>query len=206
VEHPNRHERVLRRPARAFTLVEIVVAVVIVAIMAAITVPTMVDRLRQNEANALVSELENIQTGIALFQRDVGRYPFRLDYLSTLFDSVSIRDFCGVAISATNQAKYRGPYITRPILPVSPYTVPINTRDVLATGDSIETLISRVTLTTGDAIQLSVKGPSDRMTLMVDSIADGTADATGGRVRYATPLQSNQNTIGWLIPIPKNGC
>jgi prepilin-type N-terminal cleavage/methylation domain-containing protein len=206
MEYPDRKRSVLTRAERGFTLVEVLTAIVVVVVLAAVTVPTMIDRLRQNEANASISELENIQTGIALFQRDVGRYPYRLDYLSVLFDSVSVRDLCGVAIPAANQARYRGPYITRPIVPVSPYTAPINTRGRLGSGDSIETLLSKVASGSGSAIQLSIKGPGAQQVTLMDSLADGRVDALNGRVRYTTPLQSRSNTLNWLIPVSPTGC
>jgi prepilin-type N-terminal cleavage/methylation domain-containing protein len=209
MEHSDRGRRLLtfRRHA-GFTLIEMVVAVAIIATVGAIMIPVTYHRFQVTRAEALVSEMENIQTGIQLFQRDVGRYPYRIDYLTTLFDPSpsGIRDVCTAVISAANQAKYRGPYLSKPIQAIDPLNSPANDYAKVASGDSVLTLLAAGTLGTGRYLQITLKGPSQAITMLMDSVADGIVSSTAGRLRYVTPTTPEGNVLTWVVPIGPNDC
>lgn len=230
MEHPDQNRRLLiaaaapaarakrqsatdRRPlnssrSRGFTLGEVLVALVIVALLAAVIVPIVYGRLAIGRAEAIVSEMQNLETGLRLFNKDVGRYPARLDYLNVL-PSASVVDACGTAISAQNKAKFRGPYITRPIVMINPGGG--DTRYILATGDTVQSALTRTTITnpvTGgvqQVLQIQVSGPEQDITLMIDSTVDGIVDRSNGIIRYAAPLL-NENIVLWTFPIKNGAC
>ena len=196
------------RGRHGFTLAEIIVAVAIVGLLIAVVLPVVTGRLALEHASAIVSEMQNLQDAVRLFYRDVGRYPARLDYLNVLPTS-GVADACGTAISAQNQAKFRGPYINREI-------VMVNlgggiTKYPLATDDFVESVITRTTITdpvtagTQQVLQLLVYGPDQSITRMVDSTVDGIIDRNNGIVRYAA-IQPTDNTILWTIPIKNGAC
>ena len=202
--------RVARRKAGA-SLGEILVAMAIVAVMAAVIVPVFMDRLQTAHANAVISEMTNVENGLRMFYRDVGRYPRQLNYLSALEDLNGIRDACGGTIAASNQADYRGPYINRPLQLIDRYGTPPNTRYILATGDSVEATITRTTSTTvgggtQQVLQIQIFGPDKAMTEYIDEKVDGVLDGTSGTVRYTTPLAANDNVIKWTFPVVNGGC
>jgi len=209
MEHSDHGRRLLRlRRGYGFTLIEMVVAVAIIAVVGAVMIPVTYHRLQVSRAEALVSEMENIQTGIQLFQRDVGRYPYRIDYLTTLFDPSpsGIRDVCTAAISAANQAKYRGPYLSKPLQAVDPLNGTPNDYARIASGDSVYTILSAGALGTGRYLQITLRGPSRAITILMDSVADGNVDAAAGRLRYVTPTTAEVNVLTWVFPIGPNDC
>jgi general secretion pathway protein G len=193
------------------SLAEVLVAMAIVAVMAALIVPVFMDRLQTAHANAVISEMKNLENGLRMFYRDVGRYPRQLNYLSALEDLNGIRDACSGAISGANQANYRGPYLNRPLQLIDRYGAIPNTRYVLATGDSVEASLTRTTSATvgggtQQILQILVFGPDKSMTEYIDQKVDGTLDGVAGTVRYTTPLSANDNTLLWTFPIANGAC
>lgn len=201
-----RRNRQLGLARAGFTLAEVIVAVGIVALLIAVVVPVVVGRLESERADAIVAEMRALETGTRLFVRDVGRYPRRLDYLNVLADAGGVRDVCGTAIAAQNQAKYRGPYINRPL-----EVTAANTKYSLATGDTVDALLTRTTITnpvTGgvqQVLQISVYGPEQSLIETIDKDVDGIIDRNNGIVRYAVP-QPNENTLLWTFPIRNGDC
>jgi len=198
-------------PRAGASLSEILVAMAIVAVLAAVTVPLFMDRLQTAHADAVISEMKNLENGLRMFYRDVGRYPRQLNYLSALEDLNGIRDACGGTISATNQANYRGPYVNRSLQLIDRYGTPANTRYILATGDSVEASITRTTSATvsggtQQVLQIQIFGPDKSMTEYIDEKVDGTLDGAAGTVRYATPLAANDNVIKWTFPVVNGSC
>jgi hypothetical protein len=192
---------------------EILVTVAIVGLLITVMVPLVTNRLALAHVDAIVGEMKSLQQALITFNRDVGRYPARLDYLNVLPTS-GVVDVCGAAISAQNQAKFRGPYINKPIDMVDPFNpVPanVNTRYVLATDDSVESVVNRTTITnpvtggTQQVLQIEVIGPDQTITRMIDSTVDGVVDKDNGIVRYASLLATG-NTILWTIPIKNGDC
>jgi prepilin-type N-terminal cleavage/methylation domain-containing protein len=200
----------LRRPG--FSLVEILVAVLIIALVAAVVIPTIYGRLTAARADAIVGEMQSLQNGIMLFYRDVGRYPRRLDYLNALpTPATNVLDACGTQISTQNQAKYRGPYINREIVMLNPGAG--ITKYLLATGDSVESLLTRTSIATPtggtqQVLQILVYGPDLSIAQTIDRNVDGTGDtspASDGIIEY-TPLTAPEYLVEWTIPIKLNAC
>ena len=65
----------LARPARGFTLVEIMVVVVIIGILAALIVPRVVGRTDDARAVAAKQDVSAIMQALKLYRLDNGRYP-----------------------------------------------------------------------------------------------------------------------------------
>lgn len=69
----------LRR--RAFTLVEMLLVLVILAVLAAIVIPKMAGRGQQAKETAAKSDIAGMETALNMFEVDTGSYPARLDAL-----------------------------------------------------------------------------------------------------------------------------
>jgi prepilin-type N-terminal cleavage/methylation domain-containing protein len=217
VDHPDQARRLLTTAARAkfrraavgFSLPEILVAVAIIGLLTVVMAPVVLNRLALARADSIVSEMQNLQQALQVFNRDVGRYPQRLDYLSVLpTPATNVLDACGTQISAQNQAKFRGPYVNREIVMIDPFNVvPANrvTKYVLATGDSVDAVLTRTTSGTQQVLQILVYGLDQSTTQRVDSTVDGVLDSSNGIVQYAA-IQPTQNTIKWNIPIKNGAC
>lgn len=183
-----------------FTLAEIIVGLAIVALLTAVTLPVIFERLKAGRRSAIIGEMQALQNGILLFYRDVGRYPSRLDFLS--MKGGAMTDACNNAISTQNSNKYRGPYINRPITMVD--TLSGNTRYVLSTTDSVESIILRTTISAGaqQVLQINVLGVEQAVAEEIDLAVDGTSPAqlSQGIVQYAA------GTLLWTMLIKNGAC
>lgn len=111
-----------RRSRRGFTLAEMLVTVSIIAVLAAVVVPSVAGSLFKGDAGRVVSDLTNVRGAIEQFLSDVRRYPGRTGDLTALI-TVTGTDINSTtpAVVATNtygvtytQAvinRWRGPYI-----------------------------------------------------------------------------------------------
>ena len=64
-----------KRARRAFSLIELMIVIVIMAVLAAIIIPKFQDQSRRSKEAALKSDLSQVRTAIATFQADTGFYP-----------------------------------------------------------------------------------------------------------------------------------
>ena len=104
---------------RAMTLMEILVALVILAVVAAVVYPTAAAQLRTGHATALANQLSNLRDAIGNYRQNVGAYPRSLTVLTTA-PTVADIDACGTALSAAEVAAWRGPYINQNIVGAMP--------------------------------------------------------------------------------------
>ena len=95
------------RAARAFTLVELLLVLVILAVLAMVVVPKFTGRSEQARETAAKTDIANIETALDAFEVDCGRFPSTEEGLGVLLQSPA-----GVQ-------NWRGPYIKRP--PVDPW-------------------------------------------------------------------------------------
>lgn len=67
---------------RGFTLVELLVVIVVLAVLAAIVLPKFMNSSRRSKESALRSDLKLIRNQVSLFQADTGTYPKALTDLT----------------------------------------------------------------------------------------------------------------------------
>ena len=116
--------RGLRRSCRAqqgFTLIEVLIVVVVIAILAAIVVPRILGAGREAREGQLRGNLHALRTSIALFQAHTGEYPATLDDLL----KADATGMVGASGSPIVPSLFRGPYFS-PLptiaLPTDPMT------------------------------------------------------------------------------------
>lgn len=92
-----------RRSRSGFTLVEVLVVMIILAILAAVVVPRVVGRTEDARRARAVSDIEALGTALDLFKADVGEYPTTEQGLQALR-------------SAPGDVKnWNGPYLKKPL-------------------------------------------------------------------------------------------
>jgi general secretion pathway protein G len=65
----------LRRPARGFTLIEILVVVVILALLAAFIVPRVMGRVDDARNTKARGDIQSLETALAMYRLDTARLP-----------------------------------------------------------------------------------------------------------------------------------
>jgi len=91
------------RPSRGFTLVELLLVLVILAVLAAIVVPKFTKRSEQARIAAATTDIASFGTALDMFELDVGRYPSSDEGLKALVEQPS------------NAKEWKGPYLKRTI-------------------------------------------------------------------------------------------
>ena len=104
---------------RGFTLVELLVVIVVLAVLAAIVLPKFMDSGTRSKEAALRSDLKLVRNAVALFQTDCGSYPASLSALTATTAPAKGKDNAGVDANIT-AANWHGPYLQSvPTDPVS---------------------------------------------------------------------------------------
>lgn len=131
----------IRRQA-AFTLVELLMVMVVLAVIAAIVIPKFAGRQLEAQDASLKSDLNLLRNAIASYQADTGYYPTALSDLTATTapadGCTSAGPPCSSAITASN---WHGPYLATavPTDPVSGtafnYDGATNTGSLTAVGN-----------------------------------------------------------------------
>jgi len=90
-----------------FTLVELLVVIVVLAVLAAIVLPKFMNSSARSKESALKSDLRLIRNAVSLFQADIGKYPNTLADLAAT-DKATVKGADGAVVSA---ADWHGPYL-----------------------------------------------------------------------------------------------
>ena len=88
---------------RAFTLIELLLVLVIIAVLAAVVVPKLVGRTEDAKIKATKGSLSNIKTALEAFEVDNGRFPSTSEGLNALL------------IQPSGLTNWRGPYVDKHI-------------------------------------------------------------------------------------------
>ncbi len=103
------------RARHAFTLVEIIVALLLMATLAAVLIPALTSRMNGGEAAAIIDDLKQIRIATVAYRDNVGRYPRKLAQLSQR-PSVAVgdTDLCNVGtLPQASIDSWRGPYLAQ---------------------------------------------------------------------------------------------
>lgn len=103
------------RRRRAFTVLEIVVAIFILALMSAAIIPALMGRIRDAQSSALSQTLFSLSLAVFEYRKAVSVNPEQLVQLAAKPISTD-NDACGTDIGATNVNNWRGPYVSRELL------------------------------------------------------------------------------------------
>jgi general secretion pathway protein G len=170
----NRSGRLKRETRSGFTLIEIIVAVAIVAVLAGAITPLVFRELLQAREEATLREMKALSKGLTAFYEDTGRLPTQAEGLTALIIDPGVADWQGPYVAggrgdpvdeATTDA-FNRTYL----YDLAPLTSPAGLADaIVASGGSDGTITSRTSggmwTVTGDGddlIELVVIGPVNR--------------------------------------------
>lgn len=96
---------------RAFTLVELLIVIIIVAVLASIVVPHFQTKSLHSKEAALKSTLQMHRSALERFHADTGRWPRTLNALARETVPTQVKDDDGTLVSPTG---WNGPYLIVP--------------------------------------------------------------------------------------------
>jgi general secretion pathway protein G len=108
---PRKSNRPARRGTGAFTLVELLLVLTILAILAGIVLPKIVGRGEQARQTAAMTQISTFGTALGAYEVDNGNYPRGRDGLNALM------------VKPRDAMNWHGPYMEKEI-PLSPWGKP----------------------------------------------------------------------------------
>ena len=101
-----------------FTLAEILIALALIAVLAAVLLPSVAGQIMKGDSGRVMQDLNAVRSGIEQFLADVHRYPSKYTDLSTAIvgASASHLDINGNQYATGLAAKWSGPYVTKDTL------------------------------------------------------------------------------------------
>ena len=122
-----------RTSEKGFTLIELIVVLVILALLAAVVVPNVTKHLAESKNKIARIQITELESALQMFAFDVGRYPTNSEGLQALVSNPG------------NVESWKGPYVKNGTLPMDPWDKPYvyhnpgahsNEFDLLSTGAS----------------------------------------------------------------------
>lgn len=195
-----------RAARRGMTLIEILAALMIVFIVAAVTVPAVKSRMNAGYGQALAAELSTLGQAIQTYHSDVGKYPPSLDYLSVL--PAAPTDLCAAALAASAKGRWRGPYTSR--------SIPAAGSGVfyLVNDDTVDITLSKnfappPSMANRNFLQITVRQLDLTTATVVDQTIDGgTPDFANGLVLWTQTSPAGAAPVRGTLTyqVPTWGC
>ena len=99
-------------PPRGFTLLELMVVLLILAMLAAIATPQVIKHLRKAKLETAAVQIEALGASLDFYQLDLGRYPTQEEGLEALVERPA------------NEKQWDGPYIKKSASLLDPWGEP----------------------------------------------------------------------------------
>ncbi len=103
-------QRVARACPRGFTLVELLVVMVVLAVVAAVVLPKFVNSSLRSKESALRTDLRQLRDALDRFRNDTGCYPVQLADLAAASPPATVST--GASVITLSAADWHGPYIS----------------------------------------------------------------------------------------------
>lgn len=181
-------------------MVEVLVALAIVLILAAVTVPSLVGYVDQMAVEATANQLALVRDalylkGASAFRQDVGANAGRLSQLARQIfkNSPGFVNSCGNQFSAKEAGNWRGPYVNFDIDPAAGMATPIGVAsDALTRVPASGAGSLRIDF--NNNVQLS-------QAELLDQAVDGANGSSAGIVRWVLPASNGMVTLQYLVQI-----
>ena len=163
------------RNTAGFTLAEILVALALIALLAAVLLPTVAGQILKGDAARVMQDLDAVRGGMDQFVADVHRYPLKYSNLSKAI-ATSDSDITPNPYTAGLVNKWAGPYVQKD-----------TTNAVVLTGygGSITNRFAKIVHTNAITyVTIIVSGIAQPDFNRIDLQVDGVVGATTGLLRW----------------------
>jgi len=82
-----------RKFKTGFTLIELMIVIVILSLLATILMPKILNRPEQAKRTKALLEIKNIESALALFKTDTGRFPTTAEGLAALVTNPGVKGY-----------------------------------------------------------------------------------------------------------------
>lgn len=182
-----------------FTLAEILIALALIAILAAVLLPTVASQIGKGDAGRVMQDADAVRAGIEQFLADVHRYPSKYSQLTKAITTAD-RDVNGTLYPSGLVAKWKGPYTTKLLNDASvlPTGFGAVIRDTLVKTLNASNSVNYVTVVIVgidwvgfSRLELDIDGTSaDSATAVTTGMLRWIPNAAGDTTRYlALPIQ-----------------
>lgn len=194
------------RRRSGFTLAEVAVAAVLIAILAAVTTPALNSFLQKQKAQTTADKLSAIATGIAAFKAAVHTttaatsvaYPLRISKLANAITASDLTS-CKVTFGATAVTSWNsnGPFVSF-YIPADSFSVPI--------GMVQDTMVRTPTGTGVGTFAVVILNVDSLDAVDLDQVVDGGDGLTKGTVQgtWVVSGATHVATVKYLVPHASN--
>jgi prepilin-type N-terminal cleavage/methylation domain-containing protein len=197
-----------RRARRAgFTLIEVAVAAVLVALLAAVSVPQLIDFVDKQRAQTTANMLTALGTGISTYSAKVlsatgttnTSWPNRLSELVQPIVSGTSLNSCKTAVNATQVTNWNtnGPFVQYYI------TGNVNALNALSTpvGNLLDTMTRSTASGTAGTLTMYIIGVSTTDATNLDDVIDGGDGQASGQLQWVTTAKPDSVIVKFLVPV-----
>lgn len=180
-----------RRARTGLTLVELLTAIFLMAILAAIVMPAVYSRISDAQTRSKASTLSMLAQAVMTYHDHVGMWPDSLVRLN-IAPTRTNKNICANAMAAKDTARWAGPYVS----------VSVPATGLVIGTDTIRAILTDVTSTTPNLLQIKLQYPSSDTRTNIQTILDTDTDTAAGIIRWTgtDPLM----TLTYNVPI--TGC
>lgn len=187
---------------RGFTLPEVLVTVTIVAVLAAVMVPAVINQVAKGDLPAVSQDVAALRTSVTTFAADTRGFPQRLSQLGKASLALTDTAITGSPFGAEAVAGYKGPYASITAGHAGPTGAifsdslkVVDTRTICmqdSTSNALHTGTSKVTPAQMAMLELALDNGT---TLDAGGAYTTTGSNTTGAVRWSQTLNTGVVTI-----------
>jgi prepilin-type N-terminal cleavage/methylation domain-containing protein len=187
-----------RRRKNGFSLAEILVAIAIIAVVAAVVIPSIGGQLRSGDESRVQQDMVSLRTAIEQFLADVRRYPKSVGQLTNA-PTTAHSGLVGGVYATGQVGRWRGPYITKDSVSALKTGYDANISSVF---DTLSLPISGLTFSaTGTRyLRLILAGFDSTNALRLDQKMDD-GDLLTGQIRWTVSTATADTLYYLTLPV-----
>jgi prepilin-type N-terminal cleavage/methylation domain-containing protein len=177
---------------RAFSLMEILVAVALMVVLAAIVIPTVSGRVDDASNQRQASTLTTLAQATMTYHDQVGMWPSSLTQLTTA-PTAGATNLCGNTMAAKDVARWLGPYVNFPI-----------SGNIAIEGNTILAALVRNPAASASpgVLQIQVQFPTSTVRAAIQTLLDTDSDPLAGVIQWT----GSDPTVTMTYNLPITGC